>query len=143
MSDTITAAYFGFVEDVNDPDKRGRMRVRTANLDEGKAKEDLPWAFPLNSIQSASLYLDKAGGVGISPTGILPGSQVLVLLFFMAEIPSSDIRVVLGTIPKISIKGLHDVSALARGTNSIVKTQAEFKDSKNLPGVEFKEPGPA
>ena len=132
MSETITKAYFGFVEDVNDPDMRGRVRVRIAVLDEDKEREDLPWAFPLNPIQSSSLYLDKAGGVGISPTGILPGSQVFVLLFFTPEIPTSDIRLVLGTIPKISTQGLHDVSNLARGTNSIAKNllKSEVQDKQ-------------
>jgi hypothetical protein len=141
MSETITKTYFGFVEDINDPDKRGRMRVRIAILDDQKEKQDLPWAFPLNPIQSASLYLDKVGGTGISPTGILPGSQVLVLLFYMADIPSTEIRLVLGTIPKVSPDGRkHDVPTLAMGVNDIIKTPVEFKGSANLPGVEFKEP---
>ena len=132
ISTHITKAYFGFVEDVNDPDMRGRVRVRIAVLDEDKEREDLPWAFPLNPVQSSSLYLDKVGGTGVSPTGILPGSQVLVLIFFMSEIPTSDIRLVLGTIPKISVQGLHDVSNLARGTDSIAKNllKSEVQDKQ-------------
>ena len=72
--------WHGVVEDVNDPLKLGRCRVRvfgyhTDNLQE-LPTPDLPWAHPIQPITSAAV-----SGIGMSPTGLLPGSHVLG--FFM------------------------------------------------------------
>jgi hypothetical protein len=68
--------WHGFVEDVDDPLKLGRCRVRIVGLHTfDKAQiptNDLPWAIPIMPYTSAS-----ASGVGISPTGIVPGSWVV------------------------------------------------------------------
>ena len=134
-------AFLGSVVDVKDPEKRGRVRIRVPNDDDGVDDENLAWAFPLNPVQSATQYLEKAGGVGLSPLGLLPGS--FVYGFFLDS--SKELRLVLGTIPRIvkdqtSNKAQHDVPALAREINDITRSPVEFGGSDNLPGVKFKEP---
>lgn len=68
----------GIVEDRStDPLMLGRCKVRIFGLHtENKEElptEDLPWAHPVMPANSASI-----SGIGWSPTGILPGSTVLV-----------------------------------------------------------------
>ena len=67
--------WHGVVEDVNDPLKLGRCRVRIFGYHSGDKNdvptEAIPWAYPMQPINSASI-----SGIGISPTGLLPGSHV-------------------------------------------------------------------
>lgn len=68
--------FMGVVEDIQDPLQLGRCRVRCYGL-HNESKEDiptdsLPWAHPIQPITSAGV-----SGVGTTPTGILPGSQVV------------------------------------------------------------------
>ena len=96
--------YYGIVEDNNDPLMLGRCRVRVFGIhDESRVKdtwkgiptEDLPWA-PLMMPPT-----NAVGGIGDSPTGILPGTEV-VLIFrdkgFQAPF-------ILGVVPSISVNG--------------------------------------
>ena len=66
----------GIIEDVNDPEALGRVRVRIFGFhtdDKAKIPTDkLPWASPLMPITSAAI-----GGVGQSPTGALAGAWVM------------------------------------------------------------------
>ena len=66
----------GIVEDVDDPEALGRLRIRIIGFhtdDKGiLPTTSLPWAMPLMPITSASI-----GGVGQSPTGALPGAWVM------------------------------------------------------------------
>ena len=67
--------WHGVVEDINDPLKLGRCRVRcvgwnTANKAKQKTS-DLPWAPSLQSVMSAA-----TSGIGFSPTGLVQGSHV-------------------------------------------------------------------
>jgi hypothetical protein len=67
--------WFGVVEDINDPLKLGRVRVRVIGYHTEDKKllpiSDLPWAHPLQDITSASV-----SGIGRSPTGLVLGSHV-------------------------------------------------------------------
>jgi hypothetical protein len=85
--------YTGCVENRNDPLKLGRCQVRILGLHtENKINlptYDLPWAYPLGSINSASI-----SGLGWSPTGVVQGTWVLVI--FMDEDKQQPIM--LGTI---------------------------------------------
>ena len=70
--------YIGVVEErSSDPLKIGRCKVRIFGLHtEDKVSlptKDLPWAYPLTSVSSASY-----SGVGTSPTGLIEGSWVVV-----------------------------------------------------------------
>lgn len=117
------------VEDVMDPEKLGRVRIRIDGYhDSSYRKEDLPWATPISPIQSASLhYKPLADAVGISPTGIEVGSWVFG---FWADHNNTRSPIIVGTIaahrfdppepPKNKSqtqKRLHDVHQLAREVN--------------------------
>lgn len=91
--------WFGVVEDVDDPLRLGRVRVRIFGYhpeEKNRVKtSDLPWAHPLQDIGSASI-----SGVGRSPTGLVTGSHVFgffrdgmnaqqpVVMFSVGGIPS-------------------------------------------------------
>lgn len=74
--------WFGVVENVDDPLQLGRVQVRIAgvhsemlvrNEETGKGipRDALPWAMPMQSINSAAI-----SGKGYSPTGLVQGSWV-------------------------------------------------------------------
>lgn len=98
--------WIGVVEDRNDPQQIGRVRVRIF----GDHTEDrtliptssLPWAQVMMPVTSASL-----GGVGNSPTGILQGSWVVG---FYMDGDSKQQPLVMGTIP-----GITSPSSTSRG----------------------------
>lgn len=75
--------FIGVVESREDPDLLGRVKVRIFGLhDENKTvnestgrgikTEDLPWAHPVNSIQSATL-----SGLGTTPHQLIEGTHVV------------------------------------------------------------------
>jgi hypothetical protein len=70
--------YKGVVEDIQDPLKLGRVRVRVFGLHSDDKTlipvETLPWAIVATSTFSASM-----SGIGYSPSGLLPGSWVLLV----------------------------------------------------------------
>jgi hypothetical protein len=124
----------GIIEDVNDPEALGRVRVRIFGYhtdDRDKIPtENLPWASPLMPITSASM-----AGIGQSPTGALAGSWVMG--FFRDGVNAQD-PIIWGTIngkpgssgvgapdgsypsnqellPGASVTGESDVNKLATG----------------------------
>ena len=88
--------YTGVVEDILDPLKLGRVRVRVFGLhsdDRSLIPTDaLPWATVATPANSASM-----SGIGITPTGLLPGSWVV--LFF--NDPDNQYPVVFASFPGI------------------------------------------
>lgn len=90
----------GVVEDVNDPLKLGRCRVRIIGFhSENKADiptDHLPWAAVSQPTTSAAL-----SGIGFSPSGLLPGSWVIG--FFRDGTNQQD-PLIIGSIPGISIE---------------------------------------
>ena len=68
--------WIGVVEDNNDPEKLGRVRVRCLGLHtENKNElptEDLPWATPMMPLTSGSI-----SQIGQAPTGLQNGSWVV------------------------------------------------------------------
>ncbi|MBT5188131.1 MAG: hypothetical protein HOM01_15085 [Kordiimonadaceae bacterium] len=155
--------FYGVVEDINDPLKIGRCRVRilAAHTHDSSIlpTDALPWASPIMPITSASI-----AGVGISPTGILVGAWVVG--FFIDSIGNQE-PVLFGTIPGIpkspdittvkfgdtgnkypslnetsihnSVVGESDVNRLSRGdktSDTIVKDKIDSVVSNAL----FKEP---
>lgn len=92
---TKSFAWFtGVVEDISDPKEMGRVRVRCFGYhteDKSQIKtQDLPWAFVVQPVTSAAM-----GGIGTSPTGLLPGSWVVG---FFRDGPSAQDPLILGTI---------------------------------------------
>lgn len=88
--------YTGVVEDVLDPLKLGRVRVRVFGLHSDDRSliptTSLPWASVATPANSASM-----SGIGITPTGLLPGSWVV--LFFSD--PDNQYPVVFASLPGI------------------------------------------
>ena len=91
----------GVVEDINDPMQLGRARVRCFGFHSSDRSQiptsSLPWATLLLPATAASM-----SGIGVSGTGILPGSWVVG--FFRDGSLAQD-PVILGTIASISTKG--------------------------------------
>lgn len=89
--------HFGVVEErCSDPFKTGRCKVRVLGVHTENRQElptdDLPWAYPVTSVNSASF-----SGVGTSPTGLIEGSWVVVV--FGDEFKQQPI--ILGSLPGI------------------------------------------
>ncbi len=86
--------WFGVVEDREDPEKLGRVRVRIIGYHiDNKAllpTKRLPWAIPIQPITSAA-----TSGVGSAPLGPVPGTWVVG--FFM-DGPESQQPMIFGTI---------------------------------------------
>jgi hypothetical protein len=91
----------GFVEDVHDPMRLGRVRVRIVgwhNPDKADMPvEDLPWALPLMPLTSSSTT-----GIGASPTGLVPGA---VVIGFFRDGALAQQPIVFGTVPGIPTEG--------------------------------------
>lgn len=85
--------WMGVVEDRDDPEKMGRVRVRIFGFhtdDLGDLPKDkLPWAFPVLPIVSASI-----SGYGVSPTGMFEGTHVFG---FFADGHDAQVPIVVGT----------------------------------------------
>lgn len=98
--------YQGVVEDIMDPLKLGRVKVRVFGLHTDDKTliptETLPWATVAAPTTSASV-----SGVGHSPTGLLPGSWVV--LFFSD--PEQQYPVVFASFPGIPVDSLNKAAA--------------------------------
>lgn len=97
----------GVVESRDDPLKLGRCKVRVVGVHSEDLSllptEDLPWAFPMQPINSAAM-----NGIGWSPVGPVPGTWVVI--FFQDD--AKQFPVMLGTIggvPQESLYGQIDI----------------------------------
>jgi hypothetical protein len=105
--------FIGIVEDVDDPKKLGRAKVRVINHhDDDVETEELDWATPIMP-NSASRE-----GVGTSPTFYGIGSVVFGFYF---DGKQRSLPMILGSIAKIPENDdeKHDVHKRARGINKI------------------------
>ncbi len=104
--------FIGVVEDRDDPEKIGRVRVRIHHLHDPSTSvvptENLPWASVLMPVTSSSL-----NGVGVSPTGIQKGSTVFG---FFLDGMEANLPVIFGVLP-----GKGDIAKLALGQQSLNK----------------------
>lgn len=82
MTDMKEKFFTGVVEDNNDPERLGRVRVRVHGIHTDKKErdeeqgiglptEDLPWSVPLTPTTNACI-----SGYGAAPAGLLPGTWV-------------------------------------------------------------------
>lgn len=110
--------WFGIVEDRDDPQKLGRVKVRVHNFHGDKIKTptaDLQWAFIIMQPTSASYQK-----TGVSPTGLMVGSTVVG---FFADGGEGQMPMILGSLPGIEDRdpAKHDVTLLAREVNPLNK----------------------
>lgn len=107
--------WFGRVEDREDPEQLGRVRVRVFNLHGDEASmptSTLRWSPVIMPVTNAGQF-----GIGRSPTGIQVGTIVWGCFLDGAKCQDSCVLGVWLGKPE----GGHDVPALARGTNTIKK----------------------
>lgn len=103
--------FIGVVEDRDDPEKQGRVRVRIYNVHGDKVEvptADLPWATILMPGFSASL-----NRVGVSATGVLIGSTVVG---FFVDGNEATMPMIFGVMP-----GKGDIPTTAIEQNTIHK----------------------
>ena len=132
--------FVGEVEDIMDPMKLGRVRVRCVgihNIDRNKLPtKDLPWAHLIMPVNSTTL-----DGIGVSPTGMTVGTTVVG---FFKDGNDSQEPVIMGTIggiapPKaFASSEVHDTNRLARNeeiSKTIVKNKVlnQMGESMILP----------
>ena len=89
--------FVGVVEDRQDPQKLGRVRVRclgyhTENITD-LPTSDLPWAHPMNPITSATV-----SGVGQTPLGVVEGAWVVG---FFSDGADAQMPIIMGTLPGV------------------------------------------
>ena len=91
----------GVVEDVNDPMKIGRVRVRVIGYHNPNKEDlptaDLPWALPIMPVTSASIT-----GIGSSSTGLVPGS---VVIGFFRDGQLAQQPIIFGSVPGAPLEG--------------------------------------
>ena len=89
--------FVGVVEDRQDPQKLGRVRVRClGHHTEDNIKlptSDLPWAHPMNPITSATV-----SGVGQTPLGVVEGTWVVG---FFQDGEDAQQPIIMGTLPGV------------------------------------------
>lgn len=90
----------GVVEDRADPEELGRMRVRCLGFHTEDRQilptSDLPWAYPVGPITSASM-----NGIGVSPIGVVEGSWVFG---FFRDGESCQEPVIIGTFGGVPLE---------------------------------------
>lgn len=128
--------FTGVVEDVNDPEQLGRVRVRCFGFHNANLKivprTALPWATVAQPTTSAGI-----SGIGTSPHGLVSGSWVFgffrdgmlaqdpIILSVIASqytaIPEGDVgfKDPDSLYPKLQGESLKDINLLATGTNTV------------------------
>lgn len=108
----------GIVEDVNDPEKLGRVKVRAFgyhNKDQNSLPtSQLPWAMVAGSAEGANTQ-----GIGRTPHGLIKDSHVVG---FFLDGKGAQLPMILFTYPGIK-DGMPDVNKLARG--EVVKKELD------------------
>lgn len=87
--------WVGEVENVNDPDRAGRIQVRIIGQHDDVTRiptSGLPWAQVLQPVTSAA-----AGGIGTAPVGLVTGSRVVG---FWADGLDAQFPVIMGSIAR-------------------------------------------
>ena len=90
--------FVGVVEDRQDPQRLGRVRVRClgyhTEIHEDLKTVDLPWAHPMNPITSATV-----SGLGQTPLGPVEGTWVVG---FFQDAADAQQPIIMGTLPGVA-----------------------------------------
>ena len=122
--------FIGVVEDISDPLKLGRARVRIFGIHNPRVDEvptaDLPWAQPIIPTTEGGI-----SGVGSNPM-ILLGSQVIGIFLDGMQ---SQVPVILGSMPHIELpKTGADGSSTGKVQTLIPEVSPNQQNSNNPPG---------
>jgi hypothetical protein len=105
--------FLGIVEDINDPRKLGRVKVRVLHEDDTDViTEDLDWAQVMTPVTSAG-----TDGIGETPA-LQKGSRVVG---FFIDGQEKQMPLILGSIPTIPSEARHAINKLARGQQVLRK----------------------
>jgi hypothetical protein len=130
--------FIGIADDIVDPLKNGRIKVRIpsehgvpgqSGLKKVVETADLPWATVMMPVTSASF-----DGVGTSPTGIFKGSYVVG--FYLD--PHKNIPMIMGTfnlLERGNDKKNNDVAKLARGDGPVPKDYLDYEPESKYAAV--------
>lgn len=122
-----TNTFFGRVVNRFDDNNRGRVRIRIFAVHPEDTTlvpdEDLPWAWPIQSLMSAAL-----DGVGMTPHGLLDGSIVWGIFQDGAD---AQMPVILGCLQK------GELPPLAIGTQSLPKGETVGIEPGTPYGAEY------
>ncbi len=134
--------WHGVVEDINDPLKLGRVRVRVLGwhtdnkTNFGIPTEDLPWAQVMQPITSAAM-----SGLGRSPTGILQGSWVIG---FFLDGKNAQQPLVMGTYAGIQkpdkIKQEYALFNVGFGSDAAIQAAVKNLNLPETPYNDFRKP---
>lgn len=124
--------FFGVVEDLNDPLKAGRARVRCHTWHTSNKvmlpTSELPWAQTITPVTSAAY-----GNLGQTPMGLQVGSTVFG---FFADARNAQIPMILGSLPGISPElNEPDVNRLARNDSEFVHPVIQAKNAAIATGI--------
>lgn len=124
--------FIGVVEDNNDPDRLGRVRVRcygfhTDNMDDLKTN-DLPWATVMHPTTSSALR-----GRGSTPS-LEMGTRVIG---FFADGVSAQYPVIMGSIGGINngFSGMPDLPPLTQNDLRIQQQEQQQQETSNVVGT--------
>jgi hypothetical protein len=117
--------WFGVVEDRNDPESLGRVKVRVIGYHTADKTDiptaDLPWAWTVQPVNGGS-----SGGIGSSPMGPIEGTWVFG---FWRDPSEMQEPMVLGTLP-----GRPGVNAIPRA-----QSPYDYSDAQRLPPTQIAE----
>ena len=119
--------FVGVVEDRQDPQTLGRLRVRclgyhTEGLDKLKT-EDLPWAHVMNPITSATV-----SGLGQSPLGAVEGTWVVG---FFQDGSDAQQPIIIGTLPGVPSE-LPDTGSKKGFMDTLNGNYPKYKDETDV-----------
>ena len=119
--------FVGVVEDRQDPQTLGRLRVRclgyhTENLDK-LPTSDLPWAHVMNPITSATV-----SGLGQSPLGAVEGTWVVG---FFQDGSDAQQPIIIGTLPGVPSE-LPDVGAKKGFMDAVNGAYPKYKNETDV-----------
>ena len=123
--------WIGIIEDIADPMKLGRARVRIFGIHNPRVDEvptaDLPWAQPIIPTTEGGI-----SGIGSNPL-LLEGSQVVGMFL---DGKQSQIPVIFGALPHIELSRSSEIGSTVNEANSsIPEVSHNQQNSDNRPGT--------
>ena len=126
--------WIGVVEDRNDPQKLGRVRVRIIGIHsddkEILSTSDLPWAIPMQPTTSAGV-----SGIGSAPVGLLQGTWCVGFFIDSDDMQQPIVMGTLGGIPSATTICQQQATEAAQNLPNSVKdsTGQPVLDAENQP----------